>query len=72
MIIVSTIEIQNNFKKYLQAVENGDEVVITNDNKEVARLIPPLQRISFLSDSLVGILKNNYSEEEVKKQQIHK
>jgi|LAHS01.1.fsa_nt_gb prevent-host-death family protein len=58
MEIVSATEFQNNFGKYLEAVRNGSEVIITKSGKEVARLISKEASTRFLSDSLVGILKD--------------
>lgn len=66
MTIVSVTEIQNNFEKYLQAVQNGDEIVIQKNGEEVARLISHTQSISFLTDLLVGVIKGNYPEDAIK------
>ena len=37
MQTVKTTELQNNFGKYLQAVIDGNEIVIIKNGKEVAR-----------------------------------
>ena len=66
MTMVTATELQNNFGKYLQYVQNGDEVVILRNGKEVARLISHEKSISYLTDSLVGVLKSNYDEKQIK------
>lgn len=66
MKTVSATEIQNNFGKYLKTVQSGEDVVIMKNGVEVARLISSEKTISFLSDSLVGVLKHDYSDEEVR------
>ena len=66
MTMVTATELQNNFGKYLQYVQNGDEVVILRNGKEVARLISHEKSVSYLTDSLVGILKSNYDEKLMK------
>lgn len=66
MTMVTATELQNNFGKYLQYVQNGDEVVILRNGKEVARLISHEKSVSYLTDSLVGVLKNNYDEKQMK------
>lgn len=38
MITVTADEIQNNFAKYLQAVQDGDEILIMIDERRMARL----------------------------------
>ena len=65
MTMVTATELQNNFGKYLQYVQNGDEVVILRNGKEVARLISHEKSVSYLTDSLVGVLKNNYDEKQI-------
>ena len=54
---VNATEIKNSFGKYLEFALQGDEVIIMKNGKEVAKLISKDKTISFLSDSLVGILK---------------
>ena len=66
MIIVTLKAIKKNFKKYLDASIKGEEVVIIDNNKEVARLVSSCPEFSYLSDSLLGVLKNDYSNEEVR------
>ena len=57
-------EMQNNFGKYLNMVINGSEVIITKNGKEIGRFIPKDTAVSYLTDSLTGILKGNYEIEE--------
>lgn len=52
-------EMQNNFGKYLNMVINGNEVIVTKNGKEVGRLIPKDTAVSYLTDSLAGILKGD-------------
>ena len=66
MTTVTATDIQNNFGKYLQAVQNGNEIIILKNGVEVARLISKENTVSFLTDSLIGTLKNDYDESEIK------
>lgn len=68
MMTVTATDIQNNFGKYLKAVQDGDEIIILKNGNEVARLISKKQRVSFLTDSLTGVLKNDYDEDFVKEE----
>lgn len=72
MTTVTATEIQNNFGKYLQYVQDGNEVIILRNGKEVARLISRNQAVSFLTDSLVGALKGDYDDKAVKAERIGK
>lgn len=72
MLTVKTTELQNNFGKYLQAVIDGNEIIIIKNGKEVARLISKDKAVSYLSDSLLGILKNDISEKDITKERVLK
>ena len=49
-------EMLNNFGRYLSIVMGGDEVIVTKNGKEVGRFIPKGAAVSYLTDSLAGIL----------------
>ncbi len=72
MTTATATELQNNFGKYLQMVQAGGEVIVLKNGKEVARLISREKSVSFLTDSLTGILKNGYDERAVKMEQRQK
>ena len=70
MLTVTATDIQNNFGKYLQAVQDGNEMIILKNGNEVARLISKEKSVSFLADSLVGVLENDYDEDEIKAERM--
>ena len=72
MKIVNATEMKNNFGKYLKFTMEGEEIVIMKNGVEVARLISCDKTVSFLSDSLLGVLKNDYSDEDIKEARTHK
>ena len=72
MTTVSATELQNNFGKYLQYVQTGNDVIILRNGKEVARLISHDKSVSFLTDSLRGILKGDYNEKEIRAERMKK
>ena len=59
MTTATATEVQNNFGRFLKMVLEGQEVVIMKNGVEVARLISKEKTVSFLTDSLVGVLKND-------------
>ena len=63
-------EMQNNLGHYLGIVMGGNEVIVTKNGKEVGRLIPKSTAISYLSDSLTGILKNNTDLEQAREERL--
>ena len=52
-------EMQNNFGKYLSLVMAGQEIIVTKNGREVGRFIPKGAAVSYLTDSLTGILKGD-------------
>ena len=63
-------EMQNNFGKYLSIVAAGKEVIVTKNGKEVARLIPRNAAVSYLTDSLAGILREDADPEQAKEERL--
>lgn len=72
MTTATATEVQNNFGKYLSMVQKGDEVIVLKNGREVARLIFNEKSISFLTDSLVGVLSGNYDDKEIRKERMQK
>ena len=63
-------DMQNNFGKYLSLVMAGQEVIVTRNGKEVGRFIPKDAAVSYLTDSLTGILKNDVNLDEAKTERL--
>jgi len=57
ILTATATEMKNNFGKYLKYVMDGGEVIITKNGYEVGRLISRENAVSYLTDSLRGILK---------------
>ncbi|CDF02855.1 prevent-host-death family protein [Ruminococcus sp. CAG:624] len=70
MITSTATDVQNNFGHYLQVVQTDDEIIILKNGKEVARLISRESSISFLTDLLTGILKNDYDDKAIRAERI--
>lgn len=63
-------EMQNNFGRYLNLIMEGKEVIVTKNGKEVGRFVPKEATVSYLTDSLTGILKGDYELEQVKEERL--
>lgn len=70
MLTATATEMKNNFGRYLAAVQSGDEVVIIKNGKEIARMVSHQSSVSFLTDSLTGVLKNNYDDKKLREERI--
>lgn len=63
-------EMQNNFGRYLNMVLAGNEVIVTKNGREVGRFIPKGMAVSYLTDSLTGILKGDYDLNEARAERL--
>lgn len=63
-------EMQNNFGRYLNLVLNGQEIIVTKNGKEVGRFIPKGAAVSYLTDSLIGVLHDEGSIEQAKSERL--
>ncbi len=72
MTTVTATEMKNNFGRYLNFVINGNEVILTKNGKEVARLVPREHAASSITDSLIGILKNDVDPKEEREKELKK
>lgn len=70
MIIATSTEMQNNFGRYLNLVMSGGEIIVTKNGREVGRFIPKDAAVSYLTDSLTGILKQDHDLDEVKEESM--
>lgn len=66
MITVTATDVQNNFGKYLQMVQKGEEIIILRNGVEMARMISHDKSVSFLTDSLTGVLKSDYDDKNIR------
>ena len=69
-VTATATEMQNNFGRYLNLVMSGQEIIVTKNGKEVGRFIPKDAVVSYLTDSLTGILKEDYNLDEVKSESM--
>lgn len=70
MTTATATEVQNNFGKFLKLVQEGHEIVIIKNGSEVARMISKGKTVSFLSDSLVGVLSSDVDEKKARAERM--
>lgn len=68
--IATAAEMQNDFQRYLNLVMSGQEVIVTKNGREVGRFIPKNAAVSYLTDSLTGILKEDKDLDEIKAERL--
>ena len=70
MITATATAMQNNFGRYLNLVMSGQEIIVTKNGKEVGRFIPIEAAVSYLTDSLTGILKEKNDLAKIKEEDL--
>ncbi len=70
MATATATEMQNNFGRYLNLVMSGQEIIVTKNGKEVGRFVPKDAAVSYLTDSLTGILKEDHDFDEIKSESM--
>ncbi len=68
--VASATEMKNNFGRYLAFVMKGDEIIIKKNGREVGRLVPRDTAVTYLTDSLTGVLKGNYDLKQVREERL--
>jgi len=56
-MLITTTELKENIGKYL-AFADSEDIVITKNGKQVAKLIGIRKKSSFLTDSLIGVISD--------------
>ena len=69
MAVITDVDLKNNVAEYLQAVENGEEFVVTKNGKQIGKFFPaddiefvkksPRKNFDEIMHSLTGILKGD-------------
>lgn len=70
MVTATATAMQNNFGRYLNLVMSGQEIIVTKNGKEVGRFIPKEAAVSYLTDSLTGILKEKNDLAKIKEEDL--
>lgn len=70
MITATATAMQNNFGRYLNLMMSGQEIIVTKNGKEVGRFIPKEAAVSYLTDSLTGILKEKNDLAKIKEEDL--
>lgn len=68
--IATATEMQNNFGRYLNLVMSGQEIIVTKNGHEVGRFIPKDAALSYLTDSLTGILQGDGDLDQAKAERL--
>ena len=70
MITATATAMQNNFGRYLNLVMSGQKIIVKKNGKEVGRFIPKEAAVSYLTDSLTGILKEKNDLAKIKEEDL--
>lgn len=69
-ITATATEMKNNFGRYLNLVMNGQQIIVTKNGREIGRFVPRDATVSYLTDSLTGILKSDSDLDKAKAERL--
>ena len=69
-ITATATEMKNNFGRYLNLVMNGQQIIVTKNGREIGRFVPRDATVSYLTDSLTGILKGDLDLDKAKAERL--
>ena len=72
MTRATATEVQNNFGRYLKLAQEGGEIIIVKNGAEVARLVSRDKSVSFLSNSLIGVLSSDVDDKEARAERMRR
>lgn len=70
--VATATEMKNNFGRYLDLVMKGEEVIVTKNGKEVARFVPRDASVSYLTDTLTGVLSGTNTNDDPRMESLKK
>ncbi len=70
--VASREAVQENISEYLDMMENGQEIIMTKDGKEIGRFLPRNKVVSFAAERLAGILHGNADVDKIKEEALRK
>lgn len=70
--VATATEMKNNFGRYLDLVMKGEEVIVTKNGKEVARFVPRDASVSYLTDTLTGVLSGTNTNDDPRMDSLKK
>ena len=70
--VATATEMKNNFGRYLDLVMKVEEVIVTKNGKEVARFVPRDASVSYLTDTLTGVLSGTNTNDDPRMDSLKK
>lgn len=61
---------KNGVDKLAKMAQDGEEIIILRNGQEMTRLVSHGKAVSFLSDSLRGVLKNDYDDKKMNSERM--
>lgn len=64
--------IQEHISEYLDMMENGEEIIMVKDRKEIGRFLPKRKIISLIAEKVKGILSKEIDAAKVRDEALRK
>ena len=70
--IATREKIQEHISEYLDMMENGQEIIMTKDGKEIGRFLPRGKVVTLIGERLAGILRRDLDADKVREEMLRK
>ncbi len=70
--IATREKIQEHISEYLDMMENGQEIIMTKDGKEIGRFLPRGKVVSLAAERLAGILSDKWDADKVREEALRR
>ena len=64
--------IQEHISEYLDMMENGEEIIITENRKEIGRFLPRGKVVSLLAEKVAGIIRGDIDVNKIREEALRR
>lgn len=64
--------IQEHISEYLDMMERGEEIIITENRKEIGRFLPRGKVVSLLAEKVAGILRGDVDVDKIREEALRR
>ena len=64
--------IQEHISEYLDMMENGEEIIMTKNGKEIGRFLPRGKVVSLIAEKVAGIIRGDIDVNKIREEALRK
>ncbi len=64
--------IQEHISEYLDMMENGEEIIMTKNGKEIGRFLPRGKVVSLIAEKVAGIIRGDIDVDKIREEALRR